>query len=70
MRTTTFKFDEKTMQVLEELRALTGSSTNSETVRAALRAYKEFVDAKYKRNERIILRPEDEGKPEKEVILP
>ena len=67
MKTTTFRFDEKTMELIEQIRKRTGAASNSEALRMALRVYGTLSEATHD-GEKIFLQKDDETK--REVLLP
>lgn len=65
---TTFKFDEKLTQTLDDLKALTGSASKVEVIRRAIATFKFLEEAKGK-GETLILRNEQQAT-EREIVMP
>ncbi|AWH54445.1 hypothetical protein C1924_15285 [Stenotrophomonas sp. ESTM1D_MKCIP4_1] len=64
----TFKFDQRLTETIEELKQSTDATSKSEIVRRAIALLKVVQDAKAK-GERIVLVTED-GSKEREIVLP
>ncbi len=64
----TFKFDQRLTETIEELKNSTDATSKSEIVRRAIALLKVVQDAKDK-GERIVLVTQD-GSKEREIVLP
>ncbi len=67
-KSTSFLFDEQTIEVLTQLQRDTGSASKSETVRKALALLKVATEA-VKRGDRIVLKPALRSAPEREILI-
>lgn len=67
-KTTNFRFDQQTSEVLEHLKKQSGASSKAEVVRKALQLLN-VAQAAHQRGEKLILRPSDPNSPDREILL-
>jgi len=69
---TTFVFDERMTQTMEELKKLTGARSKAELVRNAVALFKVAQEAKHAGGKLVIQSAGTEGGPvrEREIVLP
>lgn len=68
MRPTNFRFDEQTTELLEKLKNESGASSKAEVVRKALQLLS-VAQAAQKNGDHLIIRSDEEEKPEREILL-
>ncbi|WP_353179918.1 ribbon-helix-helix protein, CopG family [Delftia acidovorans] len=67
---TTFKFDEKLTQTLDELKTATGASSKAEIVRRAIALLKVVQEATQDGNEVVIRSTDGKDQRERVIIMP
>lgn len=67
---TTFKFDEKLTQTLDELKTATGASSKAEIVRRAIALLKVVQEATQDGNEVVIRSTNEKERRERVIIMP
>lgn len=67
-KTTTFRFDERTMNLIDEIRKHTGASSNTEALRIALSITGRLTKETHENHSKITIRDEDGN--EKELVIP
>lgn len=67
---TTFKFDEKLTQTLDELKTATGASSKAEIVRRAIALLKVVQEATQDGNEVVIRSTSEKDRRERVIIMP
>lgn len=67
---TTFKFDEKLTQTLDELKSATGASSKAEIVRRAIALLKVVQDATKDGGEVVVRPPKGSDDRERVIVMP
>ena len=67
MKATSFKFDEKTTQLIDELKENSHASSRTEVLRTALYLL-DLATKAQKEHKRLIIKS-DNGEPEKEILM-
>lgn len=66
----TFRFDDRLTKIIEELKSETSATSKAEIVRRAISLLKVVQDGKNRGEKLVLISESDEGRKEREIILP